>query len=83
MWDAVEPEDPKIVVDVKTDKVALAVIYQGIREDMLLSIAEKKTAKEAWDSPKIMSIGADRVQKAKVQTLRAEFESMNIKELDS
>lgn len=83
VWDAVDPEDPKVAVDAKMDKVALAVIYQGIPEDMLLSIAENKTAKEAWDSLKVMSIGADRVQKAKVQTLRAEFESMNMKETDN
>ncbi|XP_074356647.1 uncharacterized protein LOC141696401 [Apium graveolens] len=78
VWDVVEPDNPKIAVDTKMDKVALAVIYQGIPEDMLLSIAEKKTVKEDRDSLKVMSIGADRVQKAKVQTLRMEFESMNM-----
>ncbi|KAL8103933.1 hypothetical protein AgCh_028224 [Apium graveolens] len=79
----IDQSDPKIVVDVKTDKIALAAIYQGIPEDMLLSIAEKKSVKEAWDSLKVMCIGADRVQKAKVQTLRAEFESMNMKDTDN
>lgn len=47
MWDAVEPKDPKAVVEEKMDKRAMAIIYQGIGEDLLLSITEKKTSKEA------------------------------------
>lgn len=34
------------VIDDKQDKIALATIYQGIPEDILLSVAEKETAKE-------------------------------------
>ena len=47
-----------------------------------MSIAKRKTAKEAWDSLKVMCVGADRVQKAKVQTLKTEFENLNMKETD-
>lgn len=82
VWDAVEPSDPKVAVEDRTDKVALAAIYQRIPEDLLLALAEKKTAKEAWDSIKIMCEGAERVQKAKVQTLKAEFESLTMKDTD-
>ena len=78
VWIAVEPSDAKAVIEEKTDKVALAMIYQGIPEDMLLSIAEKKTAKEAWEAIKTMCQGADRVKKARVQTLKAEFESLRM-----
>lgn len=42
-----ETTDPKTVVEEKTDKMAQAAIYQGIPEDILLDVAEKKTAKEA------------------------------------
>lgn len=82
VWEAVEQSDTKGVVEAKTDKVALAAIYQGIPEDMLLSIAEKKTAKEAWEALKLMCMGADRVKLAKVQTLKTELESLNMKEGD-
>lgn len=82
VWEAVEPTDPKTAVDGKTDKVALALIYQGIPEDVLLSIADKKTAKEAWEAIKTMSQGADRVKKARIQTLKAEFEVMSMKDTD-
>ncbi|XP_074347025.1 uncharacterized protein LOC141685846 [Apium graveolens] len=82
VWEAVEPDDPKAPVSVRTDKVELTAIYQGIPEDMLLSLAEKKTAKEAWEAIKTQCMGADCVKAAKVQTLRAEFESLSKKETD-
>lgn len=82
VWNAVEPSDAKAVIDEKTDKVALAMIYQGIPEEMLLSISEKKTAKEGWEALKVMCQGADRVKKARVQTLKAEFESLQMNESD-
>ncbi|GKB16092.1 zinc finger, CCHC-type containing protein [Tanacetum coccineum] len=80
VWDAVEPRTSNTVVEVKKDKMALAAIYQGIPEDLLLSLAEKKSAKEAWDALKTMFLGADRVKTARIQTLKAEFESLNMKE---
>lgn len=82
VWEAVQSSDPKVVVETKTDKMALAAIYQGIPEEMLLSIAEKKCAKDAWAAIKTMSLGGDRVKKAKVQTLKVDFESLNMKETE-
>ncbi|XP_074341826.1 uncharacterized protein LOC141679218 [Apium graveolens] len=59
VWVAIESPDPKVPLEDKIDKVALAMMYQGLSEEMLLSIAEKRTAKEAWDSLKTMCRGAD------------------------
>lgn len=83
IWVAVSPKDPKAVVEEKKDKMALAVIYQGIPEDILLSIAEKETAKEAWEAVKVFCQGAERVKTARIQTLRSEFEAMSMKEGES
>lgn len=83
IWDAIEPKDPKATADVKVDKMAMAAIYQAIPEDILLSVAEKKTAKEVWTAIKTMCLGADKVKKAKVQTLKAEFENLIMKETES
>ncbi|KAL8125074.1 hypothetical protein AgCh_012663 [Apium graveolens] len=47
VWEAIEPKDAKAALEDKIDKRALAVIYQGVPEDVLLSIAEKKTSKDA------------------------------------
>ncbi|XP_074376724.1 uncharacterized protein LOC141718244 [Apium graveolens] len=80
VWEAVEPSDPKAAKDEKMDKVALAMIYQGIPEEMLLSLAAKRTSKEAWDALKIMCQGADRVKAARVQAMKAEFETLSMKD---
>lgn len=66
VWEAVEPNDPKVAVEVQTDKIALAAIYQGIPEEILLLVAEKSSAKEVYDAIKVMCVGADRVKKANV-----------------
>lgn len=52
IWGAVEAKDPKAAVDEKTDKVAMAAIFQAIPEDILLSLAEKTSAKDAWTAIK-------------------------------
>lgn len=80
IWEAIEPKNTKDAIEDKTDKMALAAIYQGIPEDILLSVAEKKTAKEAWEAVKTMCLGADRVKKARIQTLKAEFEFLSMKD---
>lgn len=82
VWEAIEPKDRKVTVDEKTDKIALAAIYQGIPEDILLSVVQKKIAKEAWDAIQTMCLGAEKVKKARAQTMKAEFETMTMKETD-
>lgn len=44
----------KIVVEGRKDKMEMAAIYQGIAEDLLLSLVEKQSAKEAWETMKTM-----------------------------
>ncbi|KAL8117775.1 hypothetical protein AgCh_015608 [Apium graveolens] len=79
--DVISPKDPKtIVVEEKEDKLALAAIYQAIPEDILISLADKETAKEAWEAIKVMCEGAECVQTEKVRTLKTEFESLVMKE---
>lgn len=39
VWDAVEPKDPKAAIEVRQDKMAMEAIYQGIQDDLLLSLA--------------------------------------------
>ncbi|KAL4581058.1 hypothetical protein LXL04_017266 [Taraxacum kok-saghyz] len=63
--------------------MALTAIYQAIPEDVLLMLAEKDTAKEAWETLKTMHMGADRVKEAKVQTLRNDFEVIRMKDSES
>ncbi|KAL7582865.1 uncharacterized protein LOC111918053 [Lactuca sativa] len=48
-----------------------------------MTLAEKKTTKEAWEAFKIMFVGADRVKVSRIQTLKAELEAMSMKETES
>lgn len=82
IWEAIELKKADDPVDDKVDQMALAVIYQSIPEEILLSIAEKKTAKEGWEAVKTMCLGADRAKQAKIQTLKSEFESLSMKDTD-
>lgn len=66
VWDAIEPKHPQNVVGVKKDKMAMAAIYQVIPEEILLSIAEKQTAKEVCETLKTLYMGVDRVRTTKV-----------------
>lgn len=78
VWEATEPTDPKSTVEDRTDKIALSMIYQGIPEEVLLALAEKKKAKDVWDAIKTLCQGAEKVKTAKAQTLKAEFEALNM-----
>ncbi|GJV94943.1 hypothetical protein Tco_1546520 [Tanacetum coccineum] len=44
-----------------------------------MHVAQYSTAKEVWDSIKVKHLGADLVQKARLQTLRSELETLKIK----
>ncbi|XP_042446635.1 uncharacterized protein LOC122031604 [Zingiber officinale] len=46
-------------------------------------ITTKKTAKEVWDSLKTRYLGSDRVKKARVQTLKSEFDALRMKETET
>ncbi|XP_022930203.1 uncharacterized protein LOC111436721 [Cucurbita moschata] len=63
--------------------MVLAAIYQAILEEMLFLLAEKETGKEVWQTLKTIHVGAERVKEAKIQTLKIEFEIMNMKESET
>ncbi|GJR90263.1 zinc finger, CCHC-type containing protein, partial [Tanacetum coccineum] len=67
----------------RQDRMALAAIYQAIPEVVLLMLADKDTAKEAWETLYTMHMGAERVKEAKVQTLRSDFEVIRMKDSES
>lgn len=63
--------------------MAMAAIYQSIPEDIVLSLVEKQTAKETWDTLKTIYMGVYRVKTATVQTLKAEFGILTMKETET
>ncbi|GJR77831.1 zinc finger, CCHC-type containing protein [Tanacetum coccineum] len=52
-------------------------------EEQLLLISKYKTAKEVWDALKTRHVGVNRVQQAKQQTLKSEFEMLQMEENES
>ncbi|WVZ75292.1 hypothetical protein U9M48_023362 [Paspalum notatum var. saurae] len=58
------------------DRMALEVLSKAVPVEMMGTIANKASAKVAWDSIRVMNIGVDRVRKAKASTLRREFDAL-------
>ena len=64
----------------RDDKTALGVILRTVPLEVLSVLVVKKTAKEAWDTLKVMRMGVHRVREATAQRLRAEFEPINFRD---
>ncbi|GJZ45457.1 zinc finger, CCHC-type containing protein [Tanacetum coccineum] len=82
LWEMIEP-NLTTEVDTKKDKTAIAYIYQSLPEEQLLLISKYKTAKEVWDALKTRHVGVNHVQQAKQQTLKSEFEMLQMEENES
>ncbi|XLT50770.1 hypothetical protein HN873_043374 [Arachis hypogaea] len=67
----------------KKDQCALTIIHQSLNDDMFEKIADITNAKKAWDTLQNSVIGVEKVKKVRLQTLRAEFESLMMKETES
>ncbi|GJR59176.1 zinc finger, CCHC-type containing protein [Tanacetum coccineum] len=66
--------------DNKKDKTAITFLYQALPEEQLLQIKKHKTAKAIWDTLKTRHIGEERVQQARLQALKSDFEMLHMKE---
>jgi hypothetical protein len=63
--------------------VALDAITNAVPQEMLASLAVKKTTAEAWEAVRSLRIGSKVVQNARTQRLRSEIESIRFKEGES
>ncbi|XP_021995331.1 uncharacterized protein LOC110892478 [Helianthus annuus] len=78
LWEVIDPVVTGDAVDEKKNKVARAVIFQALPEDILLQVAKNRSAKDIWEALRVRFLGADRVQKARLASLRREFEQLRI-----
>nr|GEY49526.1 zinc finger, CCHC-type [Tanacetum cinerariifolium] len=67
-------------LDNKKEKTAIAFLYQALPEEQLIQITKHKTAKAIWDALKTRHIGEERVQQARLQTLKSDIEMLHMKE---
>jgi hypothetical protein len=76
LWDAIEYDD----VDYDDDRAALDAICSGVPGELIPILMAKRSAKEAWEAIKTLRIGDDRARKATAQNLRAEYESIALRD---
>nr|GEY05537.1 zinc finger, CCHC-type [Tanacetum cinerariifolium]GEY05546.1 zinc finger, CCHC-type [Tanacetum cinerariifolium] len=79
LWEMIEPNG-KTQADNKKDETAMAFLYQALPEEQLLQITKHKTTKAIWDALKTRHMGEERVQQARLQTLKSDFEMLHMKE---
>ncbi|XP_022032247.1 uncharacterized protein LOC110933325 [Helianthus annuus] len=82
LWEAVDPVTGE-AVDEKKNKLARAIIYQALLENVLMQVATTRSAKDIWEALRVRYLGADRVQQARLATLRRELEQLKIGEKES
>ncbi|CAA6674417.1 unnamed protein product [Spirodela intermedia] len=66
-----------------SDWAPLEALCSAVPPEMWPVIANKETAKEAWEAIATMRIGDDRVKKTSAQNLRRQFDSATFKEGES
>ena len=76
LWDAINVGTNSFT----DDRNALEVLCKAVPEELRGTMANKPTAKAAWDALKTRHIDVDRVRKARAQTLRQEFNGLTFKE---
>ena len=69
--------------DYRDDRLALEAILRAVPPEMLAMLVVKETAKEAWDTIKVMRMGVHRVREATAQRLRMEFEQIAFRDGES
>ncbi|XP_076904047.1 uncharacterized protein LOC143559317, partial [Bidens hawaiensis] len=79
LWDAVQPEEGA-AINAKKNKTAKSFLFQLVDGDILLQISQYKNARDIWTTLKARYVGAERVQKARLLTLKSEFEKLKMAE---
>ena len=85
-WEAVDPggaEYAKGAAKYRKDRQALTVIYSAMPKDVLQHLVGKNSAKEAWETIKILHQGHDRVKEAHLQSLMRSYECLKMDESET
>ncbi|XP_030448004.1 uncharacterized protein LOC115670781 [Syzygium oleosum] len=81
--DSTTEEQRTIKENRKKDRKALFYIFQAIDSSIFEKVANSKTAKEAWDTLIKIYKGVEKVQKVRLQTLRRQYELLQMEKSES
>lgn len=82
LWEVIEPVEG-VEINLKKNNAAIVYLYQAMPEDLVLQVANLTSAKAIWDSLKARFVGIDRVKKARLATLKNEFELLKMKDSET
>ena len=74
LWGAIEPGG--VAIERHMDRMALDAICSAVPSEMISTLAVKESAKEAWESLRVMRIGDDRIRKTSAQRMRRQYEEL-------
>ena len=75
LWDAITCDG----VDYEQDRRALEALCAAVPPEIGASIANKATAKLAWEAIEARRVGSDRMRRAALQRLRGEWEGLTFR----
>jgi hypothetical protein len=79
LWNAIDPGG----VDRQVDRMALDALCSAVPSEMLSTVGNKGSAKEAWESIKTMRIGDEGIRKASAQKVRRDYETLAFRDGES
>ena len=75
LWDAIKYDD----VDFEQDRWAMEALCASVPPEIGATLANKPTAKLAWEAIEARRVGSDRVRRAALQCLRGEWEGLTFR----
>lgn len=66
-------------VDYHEDRLALEALLMSVPMEIVSSLVDKDTTRDAWDTIALLCVGVDHAQKAMVQKLRQEWDCLAFK----
>ena len=78
LWGAIKPSG--VIIERHVDRMALDAICSAVPSEMISALTIKESAKEAWESIRVMRIGDDRIRKTSAQRLRRQYEELALRD---
>ncbi|XP_068308813.1 uncharacterized protein [Pyrus communis] len=78
-----QPQKESLKDSRKSDKKALYLIYQALDDNGFEKVSSATSTKQAWEKLQTFYKGAEQVKKVRLQVLRGEFESLQMKGFES